>query len=168
MRHPDEPDVAEVLARLKYVHGATSDRDLARKLDVPASTVASWRQRGSIPYAYCVSFALNRGGGLDWLILGLERDAAGDLERLDAHATGLALQMMNTSLLFLDEGLDPDILGGVFNKLQKSLIETIDQAVAAGRTREEAVDALKKGVKDVSREVLSEAFRRQELRSNKS
>lgn len=64
------PSVADVLARLAQALGAESETALAEKLGVPRSTLGSWKSRGSIPYAECVTVAERNGLSLDWLLLG--------------------------------------------------------------------------------------------------
>lgn len=45
-------EAATVIADLKNALGVTTDSDLARKLRVDKSTIASWKARGSVPDRY--------------------------------------------------------------------------------------------------------------------
>jgi len=47
-----EEDVEAVIERLKHQTGARSDVELAAKLRLGRSTIASWRRRGSVPRRY--------------------------------------------------------------------------------------------------------------------
>ena len=60
----------QVIARIKSVVGAKSDRELARYFEMGDTTITSKRQRGSVPYDEAVQIALTKGISLDWLILG--------------------------------------------------------------------------------------------------
>ena len=62
-------DVKGVIARAKQALGVTSDKALARHLQVPRGTVASWKRRGSIPAKHLSAMAAYNIS-LDWLLTG--------------------------------------------------------------------------------------------------
>lgn len=68
--------IDEVLHRLRLATQSENDAQLARALDIPQTTVSSWKKRGVIPYEACVRVAGERGISLDVLIFGdiLPRD----------------------------------------------------------------------------------------------
>jgi len=49
--------VEQAIARLRDVHGARNDAELARRLQVGQSTVSAWRARGHVPDEYINKFA---------------------------------------------------------------------------------------------------------------
>lgn len=44
--------VEDMITQLKLIHGAETDSELAKILQVGRSTIASWRLRGSVPQRY--------------------------------------------------------------------------------------------------------------------
>lgn len=64
------PDAARVLERVARIAGARSDAALSRALGVKPQTLASWRKRGTVPYAEVVRFAETRRIWIEYLILG--------------------------------------------------------------------------------------------------
>lgn len=64
-------DVVAIVDRLKGLYDVHSDSDLAKVLETTPQTVASWKSRGSVPYAICVKESLERDLSLDWLVLGI-------------------------------------------------------------------------------------------------
>ena len=65
-----EGSASQVIERLKVLLSATTDQDIARALGVSKPTISSWRQRDTVPYAFCIQIAKERGLQLDWLLLG--------------------------------------------------------------------------------------------------
>lgn len=65
--------IEDVISRLKFVFSAKTDTELADSMGIAKTTLSSWKQRGSIPYAECVSVAKAREISLDWLLLGRGR-----------------------------------------------------------------------------------------------
>ncbi len=96
----DAIGAADVLERLAAHLEAKSDADIARKLNVSRTAVSSWRQRGSIPYAECVTVAKRDGISLDWLLLGIGPECAnnktsgGTKGRVDWDTLALCLQTL--------------------------------------------------------------------------
>lgn len=45
-------DIEERITNLKRIHGAETDAELAKALQIGRSTIASWRLRGSVPVRY--------------------------------------------------------------------------------------------------------------------
>lgn len=62
----------EVLDRLQVVCGVSNDSDLCKLLNLPRTTISTWRGRNSVPYALCVDLAVKHGISLDWLLTGQE------------------------------------------------------------------------------------------------
>jgi len=62
-------EVNDVLARAKLALNLKTDLDLAEFLDVPRSTIASWKNRKSIPVRYLAEFA-SVNISIDWLLSG--------------------------------------------------------------------------------------------------
>ena len=60
----------QVIDKLKEVFSVKSDRALAKAMGVAPTTVNSWRQRQSIPYAECVRIAVEKKLDLNWLLTG--------------------------------------------------------------------------------------------------
>jgi hypothetical protein len=60
-----------VIGRMQQLYGVKTDGALARELSVPPTTVSSWRQRGTVPFATCVDVAIAKETHLDWLIFGI-------------------------------------------------------------------------------------------------
>ena len=73
-----------------------SDAELARVLDIPASTVANWNKRGSVPVAVCTQAAAHNNLSLDWLVFGKE------LVAFDLDAAALATEVILEGAVFLE------------------------------------------------------------------
>jgi hypothetical protein len=98
---------AEVIKRLQRAVEARTDQDLADRIDVSKTTVASWRTRDSIPYDICVTVAVAWDVSLHWLILGLGPQHA-PVPDLGAHDVdydllGIALGERREYLAALDK-----------------------------------------------------------------
>jgi len=63
-------ETLEVLNRLATALNAKNDAELARKLEVNTSTIATWKARNTIPYKLCVEIAKREKVSLDWLLTG--------------------------------------------------------------------------------------------------
>lgn len=59
-----------VLERLAALADAKHDAALARALRVNPQTLSNWRQRGTVPYAAAVDFAIEHGVSLDYVLAG--------------------------------------------------------------------------------------------------
>jgi hypothetical protein len=70
---PEAVNAAAVIERMKEAVECRSDAELAEFLGIRKTTVSSWRQRGSVPYAECVRIAYHTHSSLDWLITGREK-----------------------------------------------------------------------------------------------
>lgn len=63
---------------MKTVWGVQTDKEVAELLGGSRGFVSVLRNRGTIPYAECVTMAIETNTSLDWLILGRgQREAAG-------------------------------------------------------------------------------------------
>lgn len=62
-------DARAVIDRAKRALGLKSDLELAKAIDVPRETVASWKSRGSIPAKY-LAYMASTGLSIDWLLTG--------------------------------------------------------------------------------------------------
>ena len=81
------PSADEVIERLKAATGSDNDAQLARSLDVPPTTVSTWRKRGVVPYEACVRVALQKNIWLDQLVFG------------ERSFVGLEARLLDTALL---------------------------------------------------------------------
>jgi hypothetical protein len=66
-------DVVSVLSRLKTLFAVKTDADLAEAMEVPKTTLSSWKKRESVPYSECVQIAQQRRVSLDWLLAGRDQ-----------------------------------------------------------------------------------------------
>lgn len=63
-------EIEGVVNRLNTILGTTCDSELARRLDIPASTVSSWKTRVRMPHKVCLYVSKEYGVSLDWLYTG--------------------------------------------------------------------------------------------------
>lgn len=73
--------VTDIIDRMKTVLGVQQDKQVSEALGGSRGFVSVIKNRGTIPFAECLSLAVDRGVNLDWLILGrgesgLQGDAA--------------------------------------------------------------------------------------------
>ena len=153
------PTVRQVLGRLRASLGVSSDKELARELGISPSTLSSWRQRDAIPYSFCVEYARAKGVSLDWLIFG---DAG---EGLDAYAATLVLKHIRgvLALCEIDE-IDVSVLGQIFANRYANFCTLLDEVVAAGLTRRQAMEAVQRALKERPEDVIIEALELQKDR----
>lgn len=59
-----------VIDRMQDALRLSSDSQLCRELKISRSTLGTWRQRDSVPYALCVNIAEEKNISLDWLLTG--------------------------------------------------------------------------------------------------
>lgn len=64
------PSADDVIDRLKVALGIVSDADLCRRFKLAPATVSNWRNRDSVPFAFCVSICQQNQISLDWILLG--------------------------------------------------------------------------------------------------
>ena len=135
-----KPSINGSLIRLKDRLGVESDAELARLLDIPASTVANWKSRGAVPLSVCVQAATEHGVSLDWLILGKETAA------FDADAAALAAEVIADGAVFLESAPDANkhgLIRGAFQKWYGEFGTALRQAGperprSRGRDRQDA------------------------------
>ena len=128
------------LSRLKDSLGVESDADLARLLDIPASTVANWKSRGTVPLAVCVQAATERGVSLDWLILGKEKAV------FDPDAAALAVEVIVDGARFLEaaaEAAKHQLVRGAFLKWYEEFRVALDKLDRAGLDRGQAIEKIR-------------------------
>ncbi|WJV52916.1 phage repressor protein CI [Pectobacteriaceae bacterium CE90] len=66
--HFNTPDL--VIPRMRSAYGVKNSVELARTLDIPASTLHNWTVRGSVPGNYIIQCSLETGSSLEWLVYG--------------------------------------------------------------------------------------------------
>ena len=139
-----DPAPSEIIARLKERLEVESDAKLAELLEVPASTLANWRRRRSLPYAVCVRAALAHGLSLDWLILGKETAA------FDADAAALAAEVIADGAVFLESAPDANkhgLIRGAFQKWYGVFGAALDKLDRSGLDREAAIDRMRRMIR---------------------
>lgn len=62
--------VTDIIDRMKTVLGVQQDKQVSEALGGSRGFVSVIKNRGTIPFAECLSMAIERGISLDWLILG--------------------------------------------------------------------------------------------------
>jgi len=65
-----ESDAQEMIERLFSAYGVTTQRALAKALDVPSNNVSAWSQRNSVPGSAIIKCVLDTGVDLQWLVNG--------------------------------------------------------------------------------------------------
>lgn len=65
-----ESDAQEMIERLFSAYGVTTQRALAKALDVPSNNVSAWSQRNSVPSSAIIKCVLDTGVDLQWLVNG--------------------------------------------------------------------------------------------------
>jgi len=95
---PEPVNAADVIDRMKQAVECSSDAELAYFLGIRKTTVSSWRQRGSVPYAECVRVAHHTRESLDWLISGREKPDGYD----GLYEAGIDWQLMAVILLAME------------------------------------------------------------------
>lgn len=73
-----EPDVAEVVGRMRALEGVDTDVDLAERLGIARSAPSAWRSRKRIPLEVCVEFAAAKDVPLDWLLFAIGPSSRSD------------------------------------------------------------------------------------------
>lgn len=61
---------SEVIERLKEIHNAANNKQLAEALSISRSTVQNWKDRNVMPYKEVCDAALGMGVSLEWLLTG--------------------------------------------------------------------------------------------------
>lgn len=88
--------LSKVMERIMFIFGVDNDSQLSRAANINRQTIASWRRRDSIPYAECISIAVEKGLSLNWLLMG-----EGEVYRSSESATvtycSKTLQTLQTS-----------------------------------------------------------------------
>lgn len=63
-------NAGDVVDRLRVLYGVVTDQGLSEAIDVPKTTISSWRSRHRAPYDICVDAVLKYRSSLDWVIFG--------------------------------------------------------------------------------------------------
>jgi hypothetical protein len=108
-----------ILDRIQLVLGLESDGELSRALNIPRSTVGSWRAADRRPYDICVGLHETRGVSLEWLLTG-----AGEMRRVTAQEQG-------------GEG-QASIPAGLEN-VERRIVALLDMLAQLGQRDQEAV-----------------------------
>lgn len=61
---------SEVIERLKEIHNAANNKQLAEALSISRSTVQNWKDRNVMPYKEICDAAIGMGISLEWLLTG--------------------------------------------------------------------------------------------------
>lgn len=137
---------SDVLARIKDWLELDSDAELAAELEVSPSTLSSWRQRNSVPYAVCVVFSLNNEIALDWLLLGRGGDVPWKLgeggDRLNADVLRLSVEELSGSGGF--NILPPEQIAKAIGDLYKKYSEVLQDGEDAGLKREDLINIIRR------------------------
>jgi lambda repressor-like predicted transcriptional regulator len=67
---PITHDARQVLERILFSYGITTQKELSELLGLPSSNISNWMQRGSIPGNVIINCALATGTDLQWLVTG--------------------------------------------------------------------------------------------------
>lgn len=82
----------DVLKRLRDIHGATNNAQLAELLMISKSTVHNWKERSVIPYKEVCSTALEMGVSIEWLLTGKGEKTQGTNNALSLSVPHYAIQ----------------------------------------------------------------------------
>lgn len=67
---PNIHDARQVLERILFSYGISTQKELSELLGLPSSNISNWMQRGSIPGNVIINCALSTGADLQWLVTG--------------------------------------------------------------------------------------------------
>lgn len=84
MNHLDvNLDVNSILERLKFELILKTNSDLARVMNIPISTVNSWKHRNSIDIKTVINFCNEKSLDPNWILFGYDRFQYYDIEEVD-------------------------------------------------------------------------------------
>jgi transcriptional regulator with XRE-family HTH domain len=114
-----QEDVSATVERLKQRFHATTDQELAEKLDLGRSTVTSWRRRGSVParYAKLAEGEVVTPFGMPWTYWTEEENAALSLALL-RHGTWQKPIVQDYGIFLSKSGF---IVPQLLSQMQKAL-----------------------------------------------
>lgn len=69
-----------IIDRMKQLEKVADDKNLAERLEVQSGTLSKWKNRNSLPIEITCAFAQRHNISLNWLILGKESPALGEME----------------------------------------------------------------------------------------
>ena len=67
-----QPDVAQILDRVKAIAGLRNDAELARLLGMPRQSISTSRRRSSVPYSRILAWCFKEGISADFIFFGFE------------------------------------------------------------------------------------------------
>ena len=138
-----------VLPRLRAALGVQQDTELAAILQVPYSTLTSWKRRGSVPLDNVAEICLKKGLSLDWIYL--ERTVLPNEANSEA-SMALLRQAAEYALTFYK--INPSDLNG-FGKVVEHMYASV-QITARNIQKSKSIsfeDAVKEVEKDRDRSV---------------
>jgi hypothetical protein len=62
-------DFDECMHKIRYIERTSSDADLARVLNMPASTFSEQKKKGKVPTEAVLRYCLDKQICIDWLLL---------------------------------------------------------------------------------------------------
>ena len=122
--------VDAVLLRLMSLFNVDNDSELARVLNVNRQTLASWRNRDSVPYSICINIAEERGVSLDWLLTGKGEEEVSKVESVTQSFSQADLKMLEL-LNQLDPEVRRDLMRGAEEKQRVIEMEKQIQELSA-------------------------------------
>jgi hypothetical protein len=87
-----KPSSLDIIGRMKQLTATDTDAALARYLGITPPALVQWRVKNIMPMTYCIQVAEQTGASLDYIYLGIEKEAAQLGAALDRLLLELALQ----------------------------------------------------------------------------
>jgi len=146
-----EPRAGDVIQRMMSAYLVSTDAELAQRLAVSTSTVASWRSRNSIPFRECVLVASQTGRPLDWLVRGSEAGRAASFSGPEIDIDLLAVVISERRFdgpnrHSASSWLDDERRARVLIDEYARYLDLMNRAVASGQmTREQFIVMLRAG-----------------------
>ena len=103
--------IREVLDRVKEIEGVEFDKEVATPLRMSERNLASYKERGSMPWEQLKTYALWRGVSLEWLVNGTgpirreELNGVGE-PRADYQARCLDIDLLSECIASVDRFLE--------------------------------------------------------------
>jgi hypothetical protein len=87
-----KPSSFDIIARIKQLTATETDAALARYLGITPPALVQWRVKNIMPMTYCIQVAEQTGTSLDYIYLGIEKEARQLGATIDHLLLELALQ----------------------------------------------------------------------------